>query len=155
MSHAPVSFLERLSARWSAHHTLLCVGLDPDPARMPRHLAGRSDAMFEFCRDIVDATADLVCAFKPQAAYFQRHLKMMCEVPKLSGVKALLVSVKFNALQLTVLIRCPRILELGYFFDIHADTMKRVIFQPQVDEGVIVTFTPRGTPDRGAANDPS
>jgi len=73
MSHAPVSFLERLSARWSAHHTLLCVGLDPDPARMPRHLAGRSDAMFEFCRDIVDATADLVCAFKPQAAYFAAH----------------------------------------------------------------------------------
>jgi orotidine-5'-phosphate decarboxylase len=73
MSQAPVSFLERLSARWSGHHTLLCVGLDPDPARMPRHLAGRPDAMFEFCRDIVDATADLVCAFKPQAAYFAAH----------------------------------------------------------------------------------
>ena len=73
MSQAPASFLERLSARWSGHHTLLCVGLDPDPARMPRHLAGRPDAMFEFCRDIVDATGDLVCAFKPQAAYFAAH----------------------------------------------------------------------------------
>lgn len=52
---------------------MLCVGLDPDPARMPRHLAGRPDAMFEFCRDIVDATGDLVCAFKPQAAYFAAH----------------------------------------------------------------------------------
>jgi orotidine-5'-phosphate decarboxylase len=63
-------FLDRLSARWSGHHTLLCVGLDPDPARLPAHLAGRSGAIFEFCRDIVEATADLTCAFKAQEAYF-------------------------------------------------------------------------------------
>jgi orotidine-5'-phosphate decarboxylase len=63
-------FLDRLSARWSGHHTLLCVGLDPDPARLPAHLAGRSGAIFEFCRDIVEATADLTCAFKAQQAYF-------------------------------------------------------------------------------------
>ena len=50
--------------------SLLCVGLDPDPDRMPAHLANRHDAVFEFCRAIVDATADLVCAFKPQIAYF-------------------------------------------------------------------------------------
>ena len=50
--------------------SLLCVGLDPDPVRIPRHLTDRSDAIFEFCRAIVDATADLVCAFKPQIAYF-------------------------------------------------------------------------------------
>jgi len=50
--------------------SLLCVGLDPDPVRIPRHLASRSDAIFTFCRAIVDATADLVCAFKPQIAYF-------------------------------------------------------------------------------------
>src|SRR5258708_30682085 len=70
MSQAPVSFLERLSARWRDHRTLLCVGLDPDPARLPRPLAGRPDALFEFCRDILDATADLAGAFKPQVAYF-------------------------------------------------------------------------------------
>jgi orotidine-5'-phosphate decarboxylase len=73
MSQAPVPFLERLSARCSDHHTLLCVGLDPDPARLPRPLAGRPNALFEFCKDIVDATADLACAFKPQAAYFAAH----------------------------------------------------------------------------------
>lgn len=70
MSQAPASFLERLSARWSGHRTLLCVGLDPDPVRLPRPLIGRPGALFEFCRDIVDATADLACAFKPQVAYF-------------------------------------------------------------------------------------
>lgn len=49
---------------------MLCVGLDPDPARMPAPLAGDRDAVERFCRAIIDATADLACAFKPQIAYF-------------------------------------------------------------------------------------
>ncbi|MFN3986163.1 MAG: orotidine-5'-phosphate decarboxylase [Rhodocyclaceae bacterium] len=66
-------FMNALSDAWQARNSLLCVGLDPDPSRFPAHLAGRPDAIFEFCRDIVDATADLVCAFKPQIAYFAAH----------------------------------------------------------------------------------
>lgn len=49
---------------------MLCVGLDPDPARFPQMLDGAPDAVYQFCVAIVDATADLVCAFKPQIAYF-------------------------------------------------------------------------------------
>jgi orotidine-5'-phosphate decarboxylase len=49
---------------------MLCVGLDPDPARLPTVLDGAADAIERFCLAIVDATADLVCAFKPQIAYF-------------------------------------------------------------------------------------
>lgn len=49
---------------------MLCVGLDPDPARLPAGLAGSPDAVERFCIDIIDATADVVCAFKPQVAYF-------------------------------------------------------------------------------------
>jgi orotidine-5'-phosphate decarboxylase len=49
---------------------MLCVGLDPDPTRMPLPLDGAQGATETFCRAIVDATADLVCAFKPQIAYF-------------------------------------------------------------------------------------
>jgi len=63
-------FVRKLRARWAGADSLLCVGLDPDPARLPAHLAGHDDAILRFCRDIVDATADLVCAFKPQIAYF-------------------------------------------------------------------------------------
>ncbi len=69
----PPTFVERLAARWNRNRTMLCVGLDPDPARFPRHLAessSRDRAIYEFCRAIVDATHDLVCAFKPQIAYF-------------------------------------------------------------------------------------
>jgi orotidine-5'-phosphate decarboxylase len=63
-------FNQRLTARWRAADSLLCVGLDPDPTRFPAHLRDRDDAIFVFCRAIVDATADLACAFKPQIAYF-------------------------------------------------------------------------------------
>ncbi len=66
-------FMSALADAWHTRNSLLCVGLDPDPARFPAHLQGRSDAIFSFCRDIVDATADLVCAFKPQIAYFAAH----------------------------------------------------------------------------------
>lgn len=63
-------FLDRLDRAWSAHDSLLCVGLDPDPARFPPVLDGRTDALTAFGCAIVDATADLVCAFKPQIAYY-------------------------------------------------------------------------------------
>jgi len=49
---------------------MLCVGLDPDPSRMPSPIAGEPNATELFCKAIIDATADLVCAFKPQIAYF-------------------------------------------------------------------------------------
>jgi orotidine-5'-phosphate decarboxylase len=48
----------------------LCVGLDPDLDRLPDPLKGTPDAVERFCTAIVDATADLVCAFKPQIAHF-------------------------------------------------------------------------------------
>ena len=66
-------FAQQLKSAMRDRDSLLCVGLDPDPVRIPRHLAGQSDAIFTFCRAIVDATADLVCAFKPQIAYFAAH----------------------------------------------------------------------------------
>ncbi len=65
-----MTFMQSLAAAWQNNDSLLCVGLDPDPAKFPAHLKGRDDAIFEFCREIVDATGDLVCSFKPQIAYF-------------------------------------------------------------------------------------
>jgi orotidine-5'-phosphate decarboxylase len=65
-----MNFIETLKQAGRTNDSLVCVGLDPEPARFPAHLRGRPDAVFEFCRSIVDATADLVCAFKPQIAHF-------------------------------------------------------------------------------------
>lgn len=65
-----MNFINKLSTAWTTNQSLLCVGLDPDPARFPAHLQGQPDAIYRFCKDIIDATADLACAFKPQIAYF-------------------------------------------------------------------------------------
>jgi orotidine-5'-phosphate decarboxylase len=67
------SFLERLHAAADEHQSLLCVGLDPEPARFPPGIASGAAGIYDFCARIVDATADLVCAFKPQIAYFAAH----------------------------------------------------------------------------------
>ncbi len=68
-----MNFIAQLNTAWRSRDSLLCVGLDPDPGRFPAHLAGQDDAIFQFCSAIVDATADLVCSYKPQIAYFAAH----------------------------------------------------------------------------------
>ena len=65
-----MNFIDKLTAAWRRNDSLLCVGLDPDVARFPAHLRDRPDGIVEFCKAIIDATADLACAFKPQIAYF-------------------------------------------------------------------------------------
>ncbi|WJF89882.1 orotidine-5'-phosphate decarboxylase [Paraburkholderia bonniea] len=67
------SFIQMLRQSWQQTNSLLCVGLDPDPAKFPGALANRTEAIFAFCRDIVDATAPYASAFKPQIAYFAAH----------------------------------------------------------------------------------
>ena len=63
-------FMQSLQQAWKSNNSLVCVGLDPDPAKFPAHLRDQPDAVFNFCSAIVDATADLACAFKPQIAHF-------------------------------------------------------------------------------------
>jgi orotidine-5'-phosphate decarboxylase len=65
-----MTFTQMLAASERANRSMLCVGLDPDPARFPADWRGDRARIFDFCRAIVDATHDLVCAFKPQIAYF-------------------------------------------------------------------------------------
>ena len=68
-----MNFLDQLGAAERQNQSLLCVGLDPDPARFPAHLKNDASKIYDFCAAIVDATADLVIAFKPQIAYFAAH----------------------------------------------------------------------------------
>ena len=65
-----MSFMQALRTRWEQANSLVCVGLDPEPAKFPARFNHDPDAVFAFCRDIVDATAEYACAFKPQIAYF-------------------------------------------------------------------------------------
>lgn len=68
-----MTFLDMLGAAERQNNSMLCVGLDPEPARFPGQLNGDASKIYDFCAAIVDATADLVSAFKPQIAYFAAH----------------------------------------------------------------------------------
>jgi orotidine-5'-phosphate decarboxylase len=68
-----MEFFQGLAAAQQRHDSLLCVGLDPEPDRFPAPWQGNAARIFDFCARIIDATKDLVCAFKPQIAYFAAH----------------------------------------------------------------------------------
>jgi len=61
-----MNFIEKLTAATRKNKSLLCVGLDPDPKLMPENTG-----VFEFNRAIIDATSDLVCAYKPNVAFYE------------------------------------------------------------------------------------
>jgi orotidine-5'-phosphate decarboxylase len=64
------TFFERVDQRRATANSLLCVGLDTDIPRLPASLRARPDGIFAFNKAIIDATADLVCCYKPQIAYY-------------------------------------------------------------------------------------
>ena len=65
-----MNFRAALLAAQARNASLLCVGLDPEPERFPAPWQGDAARIFDFCAAIVDATKDLVCAYKPQIAHF-------------------------------------------------------------------------------------
>ena len=68
-----MTFIDMLHDAQQHNGSMLCVGLDPEPTRFPAGLKGDSNKIYDFCARIVDATADLAIAFKPQIAYFAAH----------------------------------------------------------------------------------
>jgi orotidine-5'-phosphate decarboxylase len=65
-----IGFVTRLRAAWDERDSLACVGLDPLIERLPAHIAAHASPIFHFNKAIIDATADLVCAYKPQFAHY-------------------------------------------------------------------------------------
>jgi orotidine-5'-phosphate decarboxylase len=65
-----MSFITTLREAQKKNNSLVCVGLDPELSKFPEHLKKNPDALFEFHKAIIDATADLVCCYKPQIAHF-------------------------------------------------------------------------------------
>ena len=68
-----MTFLDQLRTAERQNGSLLCVGLDPDPAKFPEQYRSDASRIYDFCAAIVDATADVAMAFKPQIAYFAAH----------------------------------------------------------------------------------
>jgi len=64
------TFAQRFFEAQTASGSLVCVGLDPDPGKLPVDLAADPQPLLAFNRRIVDATADLAAAYKPQIAFY-------------------------------------------------------------------------------------
>jgi orotidine-5'-phosphate decarboxylase len=67
------TFIQQLAQAWKANDSLVCVGLDPEIERLPASLAAEASPIFQFNKAIIDATADLVCAYKPQFAHYAAY----------------------------------------------------------------------------------
>ncbi len=67
------AFTRRLADVWDRNNSLVCVGLDPEIERLPASIAAEPSPIFQFNKAIVDATADLVCAYKPQFAHYAAY----------------------------------------------------------------------------------
>jgi len=67
------SFMTTLRNAWAAHDSLVCVGLDPEIERFPKRIAAEPSPIFQFNKAIIDATHDLVCAYKPQFAHYAAY----------------------------------------------------------------------------------
>jgi len=94
-----MDFLIKLRAAEARNNSLLCVGLDPDVAKLPSSIASQPDPLFTFNKAIIDATADLVSVYKPNTAFYEglgadgvKQLKQTCEYiqQNYSGIPILL-----------------------------------------------------------------
>src|SRR5882724_9929256 len=81
-----MDFTRKLTASWAKNDSLLCVGLDPNMDKLPEHLRSDKTPFFTFNKAIIDAVAGLVCALKPNSAFYEARgadgiaeLKMTCD----------------------------------------------------------------------------
>src|SRR6476620_4194742 len=73
MATATCAFVDRLEAAQRRNNSLLCVGLDPDLRRFPASLGQTPASIRAFNRAIIDATADIVCCYKPNLGFYVAH----------------------------------------------------------------------------------
>src|SRR6266568_2934581 len=81
-----MNFQQKLDNIIQKNNSLVCVGLDSDFNKLPEHIKAKDNPQFEFNKAIIDATRDLVCAYKPNSAFYEAlgdrgvtQLKMTCD----------------------------------------------------------------------------
>ncbi|MBI4065452.1 orotidine-5'-phosphate decarboxylase [Candidatus Gottesmanbacteria bacterium] len=81
-----MTFQQKLDAIVVKNNSLVCVGLDSDIKKLPKHVESEKYPQFSFNKAVIDATHDLVCAYKPNSAFYEargvdgiRELKMTCD----------------------------------------------------------------------------
>ncbi|MBW0454262.1 MAG: orotidine-5'-phosphate decarboxylase [Candidatus Kinetoplastibacterium crithidii] len=82
-----MNFIEKIEKSWEESNSLLQIGLDPNPKNFPYELKNKKNSILKFCIEIVEATAQYTCSFKPQIAYFsalraEEQLEELCSYIK-------------------------------------------------------------------------
>ncbi len=84
-----MTFKDKLNQIVNKNNSLLCIGLDSDIAKIPEHIRSGEHPQSTFNKSIIDATYDLVCAYKPNTAFYEARgkagieaLKMTCDYIK-------------------------------------------------------------------------
>lgn len=84
-----MGFISKLDAAIAKNNSLVCVGLDPDPEKLPEEFKATDKPLYEFNKSIIDATHELVCAYKPNSAFYEalgaegiQQLKETCDYIK-------------------------------------------------------------------------
>ena len=95
-----MGFFQKLVARIINNDSLLCVGLDPDPSRFPPSLLEDGSPILAFNKSIIDATQDLVCAYKPNIAFY--------EAAGLEGLDALKKTIEYIPDEIPVILDAKR-----------------------------------------------
>jgi len=141
-----MSFAERLHRAQVVNNSLACVGLDPESAKIPSDLRGRAQALYAFNRRIIDATCDIVAAYKPQIAFYGA-------VGAEAELAASIRYIRERAPQALVLLDAKRS-DIGNTAEMYArEAFDRygadaVTVNPYMGEDSILPFLER--PDRGA-----
>jgi uridine monophosphate synthetase len=95
-----MDFFQKLVARIDESNSLLCVGLDPDPAQFQPSLLEADNPILAFNQQIIDATQDLVCAYKPNFAFY--------EASGLEGLDALKKTIEYIPDEIPVILDAKR-----------------------------------------------
>jgi orotidine-5'-phosphate decarboxylase len=141
---ARAAFGERLQTAMRKAGSLVCVGLDPDLDRFPAHLRDDPDAILRFNTAIIDATRDLVCAYKPNLGHYLAH--------GAAGIAALAATRALIPAGIPVILDCKvndmastaAAYARGYFDTLDVDA---VTANPFLGEEALAPFLSR--PDRG------
>jgi len=93
-----MKFTEKLDAAVKKNNSLLCIGLDIDLKKIPASLLNKGDPIFDFNKAIIDATKDLVCAYKPNIAFYEMY--------GVYGMQALIKTIEYASDQALDVIEC-------------------------------------------------
>lgn len=98
-----MNFLQKLKNISSRNNSLLCIGLDSELEKLPKHLLKNADPIFDFNKAIIDATFDLVCSYKPNIAFYEAN-----GLDGLKSLKKTLDYLKKNYPEIPIILDCKR-----------------------------------------------